>query len=213
MNLDQINELGLQIQLKAIHLLTPLLSFLVLCIILLLYLLLIRDSIKLTSLKYHLGIGIILIAVLSVVHFFDYEQALANDETFPSRFENWKFDLVYPYINQLHVERQDIKSFSYDENLEREVREDRERFEFFSIVYTNEETKDLVPLTIDYMQDGKSKTISGLFKVMIDDNAQKPYITYQRLEQTLPHGYRAGMYNLQVHVDQGSDPRLGNALK
>ncbi|MFS1518784.1 hypothetical protein V1503_20305 [Bacillus sp. SCS-151] len=213
MTIDQIVELGLQIQLKAIHLLTPLVSLFVLCIIFLLYLLLIRDSIKLTSLKYHLGIGIILIAVLSVIHFFDYEQALANDETFPSRFESWKLDLVYPYINQLNVEKQDIKSFSFDENLEREIREDRERFEFFTIVYTNEETKDLVPLTIEYMKDGKSKTISGLFEVMIDDNAQKPYITYQRLEQTLPHGYRAGMYNLQVHVDPGSDPRHGNVLK
>ncbi|MDX8361957.1 hypothetical protein [Cytobacillus sp. IB215316] len=202
MTVEKIIEVGSQIELQAVDLLKPWQTVIVLVIILLLYIALLAGSSRVKRIKSHMIIGAVLVVALSVVHFFDYEKALANDEEFPGRMEDWEQEYVLPYINNLEVLTQEIEEIQYSEELVVKAEEEEEIIDKYRRYYTQEVAGEVQPVRFYYVDNElkEDKVGGGFYRVVVEEDLEKPYFTYQQLERGFPHGFNKTMYNVEIHV-------------
>lgn len=155
------------------------------------------DLIKSTKDWSHLSAGIFIVVMITgIASLFLFSGMEVTQE---DRIEEWKRDVVQPYIDSLPVARREIVYIKIDPEISNNTYGDH----FLGIGSIRTEEIQRTPLTISYKFKGSIVTETKWYETSMQlSDSDKPYIEYQYLSDELGYGIKIGKYNTKIYLPE-----------
>lgn len=121
-----------------------------------------------------------------------------TDMTEDDQISKWEKRVAAPYVNSLPVERKEIVFIKIDP----EMTTDTKGSFLYGSGYIDSRVVEKTPLTVTFKDNGVvTRTDWYQTKMELTKN-EKPYIEFQRLDRSLGHSFKKGLYNVRVHLPE-----------
>jgi hypothetical protein len=193
MDINKVIEAGSKIQEPHFEFHFPIWGVLVGVVVCLLILIMMSISGTTGAIGGLLMIGIFIGIIAVGVQMYDtYQQ---KTTAYGVDIDKWKKEYVYPYINELPLEKKEIIFIKIDPELGIDI--------LGYSHYSHIQTKERTALTISYKDDGSIITKTEWYETSMElTNEAKPYVQYQQLSKDLGHNMKAGIYNSKVYLPE-----------